>query len=80
MPQQDLGTLEIVGRGIVYFLAMIYMFIGVSIISERFMGAIEVITSKQKEIKIRRPNGETQTVIVRVWNGKRFPNINFAME
>jgi hypothetical protein len=47
---------------------MIYMFIGVSIISDRFMASIEVITSKEKEIKVKRPNGETQIVVVRVWN------------
>lgn len=44
------------------------MFIGVSIISDRFMASIEVITSKEKEIKVKRPNGETQIVVVRVWN------------
>ena len=47
---------------------MIYLFIGVSIIADRFMGSIEVITSKEKEIKVKKPNGEVQIVIVRVWN------------
>ncbi|XP_055697182.1 sodium/calcium exchanger 1 isoform X3 [Phlebotomus papatasi] len=55
-------------RGLVYFLALIYLFIGVSIVSDRFMAAIEVITSKEKEVKIRKPDGETQIVVVRVWN------------
>ncbi|CAL8297691.1 unnamed protein product [Arctogadus glacialis] len=57
-----------VARVIVYFVAMIYMFLGVSIIADRFMAAIEVITSQEKEIVIRRPNGETTTTTIRVWN------------
>lgn len=55
-------------RGTVYFLVMIYLFIGVSIVSDRFMAAIEVITSKEKEVKVRKPDGEVQIVVVRVWN------------
>lgn len=55
-------------RVIVYFVAMIYMFLGVSIIADRFMAAIEVITSQEKEIVIKRPNGETTTTTIRVWN------------
>ncbi|MBN3305038.1 NAC3 protein, partial [Amia calva] len=47
---------------------MIYMFLGVSIIADRFMAAIEVITSQEKEILIKRPNGETTTTTIRVWN------------
>ncbi|XP_028837752.1 sodium/calcium exchanger 3 isoform X2 [Denticeps clupeoides] len=57
-----------IARVIVYFVAMIYMFLGVSIIADRFMAAIEVITSQEKEIIIKRPNGETTTVNIRVWN------------
>uniref|UniRef100_A0A8K9V739 Solute carrier family 8 member 3 n=1 Tax=Oncorhynchus mykiss TaxID=8022 RepID=A0A8K9V739_ONCMY len=55
-------------RVIVYFVAMIYMFLGVSIIADRFMAAIEVITSQEKEIIIKRANGETTTATIRVWN------------
>lgn len=47
---------------------LIYLFIGVSIVSDRFMAAIEVITSKEKEVRLKKANGETQIVIVRVWN------------
>ncbi|XP_074548122.1 sodium/calcium exchanger 3 [Halichoeres trimaculatus] len=57
-----------IARVIVYFVAMIYMFLGVSIIADRFMAAIEVITSQEKEIVIKRPNGETTTTTIRVWN------------
>ncbi|XP_017271313.1 sodium/calcium exchanger 3 isoform X2 [Kryptolebias marmoratus] len=57
-----------IARVIVYFVAMIYMFLGVSIIADRFMAAIEVITSQEREIFIKRPNGETTTTTIRVWN------------
>ncbi|KAI5625810.1 solute carrier family 8 (sodium/calcium exchanger), member 4b isoform X1, partial [Silurus asotus] len=57
-----------VARAIVYFVAMVYMFLGMSIIADRFMSSIEVITSQEKEITIKRPNGETCTATVRIWN------------
>ncbi|KAM7361712.1 sodium/calcium exchanger 3 isoform 5-T9 [Cochliomyia hominivorax] len=68
MPQTNLSTGDRVARGLVYFFVMIYLFIGVSIVSDRFMAAIEVITSKEKEVVIKKKNGEKQIVVVRVWN------------
>uniref|UniRef100_A0AC11DCW8 Solute carrier family 8 member A1 n=1 Tax=Ovis aries TaxID=9940 RepID=A0AC11DCW8_SHEEP len=47
---------------------MVYMFLGVSIIADRFMSSIEVITSQEKEITIKKPNGETTKTTVRIWN------------
>ncbi|CAH0551407.1 unnamed protein product [Brassicogethes aeneus] len=55
-------------RGSVYFLILAYLFIGVSIISDRFMSSIEVITSQEKEVNVRKSNGDTQIVVVRIWN------------
>lgn len=55
-------------RAVVYFVAMMYMFLGVSIIADRFMASIEVITSKEKEITITKANGETSIGTVRIWN------------
>ncbi|XP_046711194.1 sodium/calcium exchanger 1b isoform X1 [Silurus meridionalis] len=57
-----------VARATVYFVALFYMFLGVSIIADRFMASIEVITSQEKEITIKKPNGETTTTTVRIWN------------
>nr|XP_033809491.1 sodium/calcium exchanger 1-like isoform X1 [Geotrypetes seraphini] len=57
-----------VARAIVYFVALIYMFLGMSIIADRFMASIEVITSQEKEITVKRPNGETSTTTIRIWN------------
>ncbi|KAM3959342.1 sodium/calcium exchanger 3 [Aphomia sociella] len=66
-PREDVPTFEIAIRGFVYFIALLYLFIGVSIVSDRFMAAIEVITSREKEVRVRR-NGSEQIVVVRVWN------------
>src|SRR2546429_248636 len=59
---------DVFARGLIYFLSLIYLFIGVSIVADRFMAAIEVITSQEKEVKITKPNGETQVISVRIWN------------
>ncbi|XP_011634463.1 sodium/calcium exchanger 2 isoform X1 [Pogonomyrmex barbatus] len=67
-PEDNLHLLDIIFRGVVYFFALLYLFIGVSIISDRFMAAIEVITSKEKELVVRRQGREPQIVVVRVWN------------
>ncbi|XP_036603539.1 sodium/calcium exchanger 2 [Trichosurus vulpecula] len=55
-------------RAVVYFVAMVYMFLGVSIIADRFMTSIEVITSKEKEVTVTKSNGETSVGTVRIWN------------
>ncbi|KAM7398590.1 hypothetical protein PAMA_006477 [Pampus argenteus] len=56
------------GRAVVYFACLMYMFLGVSIIADRFMASIEVITSQEKEVTITKPNGETMVTTVRIWN------------
>jgi len=67
-PQIGISGGDRFARGAVYFFGLFYLFIGVSIVSDRFMAAIEVITSKEKEVKVKKPNGEVQIVVVRVWN------------
>uniref|UniRef100_A0A8C1X6B0 Solute carrier family 8 member 2b n=1 Tax=Cyprinus carpio TaxID=7962 RepID=A0A8C1X6B0_CYPCA len=59
---------EQVARAILYFTSLMYMFLGVSIIADRFMASIEVITSQEKEVTITMPNGETSVATVRIWN------------
>lgn len=68
MPQVGISIGDRIARGAAYFFALAYLFIGVSIVSDRFMAAIEVITSKEKEVKVKKPGKETQIVVVRVWN------------
>jgi len=56
-------------RGFLYILFMFYLFIGIAIISDIFMGAIEVITSKKKVITRFDPiTNEANTKEVLVWN------------
>uniref|UniRef100_A0A3P8NKP2 Calx-beta domain-containing protein n=1 Tax=Astatotilapia calliptera TaxID=8154 RepID=A0A3P8NKP2_ASTCA len=59
---------EQAGRAIIYFLCLMYMFLGVSIIADRFMASIEVITSQEKVVTVTKPNGETTVATVRIWN------------
>uniref|UniRef100_H3CKN4 Solute carrier family 8 member 2a n=1 Tax=Tetraodon nigroviridis TaxID=99883 RepID=H3CKN4_TETNG len=56
------------GRAVVYFLGLIYLFLGVSIIADRFMASIEVITSQEKEVTLTGPGGAPLVRRVRVWN------------
>lgn len=67
-PQTNITVGDQVARGLFYFLIMCYLFLGVSIVSDRFMAAIEKITAIEKEVSVRRADGTKQKVIVRVWN------------
>lgn len=63
------STGVIVGRAFVYLLALLFLFLGVSIISDRFMSAIEIITSKEKEIRVTdKQTGKERIVTVKIWN------------
>ena len=67
-PTDNISVGDKAARAIVYFLGLGYLFLGVSIIADRFMASIEVITSKEREIIVKRPNGEVMKVSVKVWN------------
>lgn len=67
LPQDNLTTGDRIARGMVYFIALMYLFLGVSIISDRFMSAIEVITSQEREVTVKK-KGVTNKIVVRVWN------------
>jgi len=57
------------GRGLLYGILMIYLFIGVAIASDKFMESIEMITAQEKEVSVKdRRTGKTQVIIVKVWN------------
>ncbi|XP_019720903.1 LOW QUALITY PROTEIN: sodium/calcium exchanger 1-like [Hippocampus comes] len=57
-----------VARAAIYLVGLAYMFLGVSIIADRFMASIEVITSQEREITVQKANGEKLTTTVRIWN------------
>merc|ERR1719489_195832 len=56
-PQTGLSAGDRVARAILYGVIMIWLFIGVAIVSDKFMSAIEMITSEEKEVKIKKANG-----------------------
>lgn len=67
-PVDNLTVGDTIGRAMVYAIGLIFCFLGVSIISDRFMASIEVITSQEKEIHIVDNDGNKQVVMVRYWN------------
>jgi len=57
------------GRGLLYSVLMIYLFIGVAIASDKFMESIEMITASEKEVSVKdKRTGKTQVIVVKVWN------------
>jgi solute carrier family 8 (sodium/calcium exchanger) len=51
-----------------YFSFLIYLFLGIALVSDLFMDSIEVITSQTKTIKYTDSDGIEQNVQVSVWN------------
>jgi solute carrier family 8 (sodium/calcium exchanger) len=55
-------------RLLFYGIFLAYLFVGVAIIADKFMVAIEVITSKQRTVHLKNEVGELEAVKVNVWN------------
>ena len=62
-PQEGVTDAQVALRGIVYIVSMAYMFVGIAYLSDKFMAAIEMITSKRQEVEVK-----GKIVVVRVWN------------
>jgi solute carrier family 8 (sodium/calcium exchanger) len=61
-------SLQTVGSAI-YLLILLWIFMGVNIVSDYFMTAIEVITSQEKDIKVHDPKtGESRKFRLKTWN------------
>jgi len=57
-------------RAALYFIGLLYSFLGISIVSDMFMSAIEKITAKTKSIHLASSGDDAPEVIeVPVWNG-----------
>jgi len=57
-------------RAVLYFVGLLYSFLGIGIVSDLFMGAIEKITSKTKQVAIASAGNDGPDVIeYPVWNG-----------
>lgn len=55
-------------RAVVYFFVLSYLFLGIAIIADIFMSAIEVITSKSKSITYVDDEGHRHESTMLVWN------------
>jgi len=66
MPGQNLWSQE--ARGALYLFALIYTFLGIAIVADVFMNAIEVITSKEIEREVTGPDGKKEMVKEKYWN------------
>lgn len=68
-PDEDVSAGIRVARAFVYLVLLMYFFLGVSIIADRFMAAIEIITSKEKDITVTdKKTGKLRVVTVKIWN------------
>ena len=63
-PYDNLSMGDRLGRGLLYILLMVYLFIGVSIVSDRFMESIETITASEKEVTVKDPKTGKNTMIL----------------
>ena len=54
--------------GIVYFVAMIYLWLGITVGSDTLMDSIEMITSQTKKVTYTDVDGKEQTMEVWIWN------------
>ena len=61
----NLTTGNKMARGFTYVLILVYFFIGVAIVADKFMASIEVITSQEKTVKVKQPDGTTKEHTVR---------------
>ncbi|VDD97187.1 unnamed protein product [Enterobius vermicularis] len=67
-PFLDLKFSDRILRGVIFFFVIAYSFLGVSIVADRFMSSIEVITSMERTVTVKRPGLEPMKVKVRIWN------------
>jgi solute carrier family 8 (sodium/calcium exchanger) len=58
----------LVPRALMTCIALGYTFLGVAIVADIFMGAIEFITSTEKEIVVKGADGKRKRMHVKVWN------------
>lgn len=57
-------------RAVLYFIFLLYLFLGIAIIADIFMSSIETITSRRRKIRYPDPDSKDKylTVEVRLWN------------
>ncbi|BFZ12401.1 hypothetical protein BsWGS_15440 [Bradybaena similaris] len=68
LPQHDLTMDDRHFRAFFYILSLVYVFLGIAVVTERFMAAIEVIISHKKVVEVSMTDGSTITVTERIWS------------
>ena len=70
MPFVNEYTWPLAARGTIYLLGLFWCFLGVAIVADVFMCAIEKITSKTRIIKVANPSAPegVEDIEVKVWN------------
>jgi len=67
--RDDEQNYDVIVRGVMYFIALVYLFLGVAISADVFMAAIEVITAKVYTAQVISPEtGEPVEAEIEVWN------------
>jgi len=67
--RDDEQNYDTIVRGVMYFVALVYLFLGVAISADVFMAAIEVITAKVYTAQVISPEtGEPVEAEIEVWN------------
>ena len=69
LPIMNEVTLPVWLRAPLYFIGLLYSFIGVFIVADIFMCSLDSITSKTKEVTITGENGVQEVVQIPIWNG-----------
>ena len=57
-------------RAVLYFIFLLYLFLGIAIIADIFMSSIETITSRRRKIRYPDPDSHDKYLVVEVpiWN------------
>lgn len=67
-PKYDLDRETRLLRGTVYLFGLFYVFLGVSIVADKFMNAIEKITSSQRVVFVPKKKGGKDKIVTQIWN------------
>jgi solute carrier family 8 (sodium/calcium exchanger) len=55
-------------RAVLYFIGLLWCFLGVAIVCDSFMAAIEEVTSKEKIVWVKVPDGHRHKCRIKYWN------------
>ena len=66
---REMSLYDMLARGIIYFLVLLYIFLGIAIYLNKLMESMETMTSLMKRVSVPDPEtGKNQVIIVKIWN------------